>query len=85
MTRRGRLERLEAQMRERVGPEDVLDFYGADLERGVWVGLHSGQERPMSEEEQAQARAASETGGAFMILGALGPAKPVYGVGAEEL
>ena len=80
--RRTRLERLEAQLQAQAGAEGALDFYGADLQRGVWVGLHTGWELPMSEEEEAQA---NETGGAFLILGARGYRKAVYGVDADAL
>jgi len=83
---RGRLAKLEAAAKEAEDLE-MIGFFDADLDAGVWRDVHHGHTRPMTPEEQAEARQASEAGGAILILGPLPgrSRKLVYGVRAADL
>jgi len=83
---RGRLGKLEAKARNAEDLE-LMGFFDADLDAGLWRDVHHGHTRPMTPEEQAEARQASEAGGAILILGPLPSRsrKVVYGVRAADL
>lgn len=79
---RGRLKKLEAQSQ---AEEDlqVIGFFDADPEAGLWRDVHNGRERPMTPEEVAHAREAKS---GMLMLGPLpGRSKIIYGVSAREL
>ncbi|WP_407569110.1 hypothetical protein [Deinococcus altitudinis] len=80
---RGRVAKLEAQRRETEALE-VIGFFEADTDAGLWVDVHHGRTRPMTAEEIDEVRQASEVGGAILILSPL-PGhgrKLIYGVRA---
>jgi len=83
---RGRLAKLEARRRA-VEDLEVIGFFEADPDAGLWRDVHHGLTRLMTPEEQAEARQASEADGAILILGPLPgrSRKLIYGVRAAEL
>lgn len=83
---RGRVAKLEARRRETEDLE-VIGFFEADLDAGLWVDIHHGRTRPMTQEEIDGARQASAAGSAILILGPLPDRsrKLVYGVRVADL
>jgi hypothetical protein len=80
---RGRLAKLEARRREAEDLE-VIGFFEADPDAGLWREMNTGQTRPMSPDEIEEARA---SGGGMLMLSPLPDRsrKLVYGVRAAEL
>ncbi|WP_407543711.1 hypothetical protein Q0M94_28000 (plasmid) [Deinococcus radiomollis] len=66
---------------------EVVGFFEADLDAGLWVDVHHGRTRPMTPEEIDEARQASEAGSAILILGPLPgrDRKLIYGVRAVDI
>jgi len=76
------VEKLEAQ-RQTAEDLQVIGFFEADPEAGLWRDVHNGRERPMTPEEVAHAR---EAKGGMLMLGPLpGRSKIIYGVSPSEL
>ena len=83
---RSRLGKLEAKQQESEAVE-VVGFFEADTDAGLWVDVHHGRTRSMTAEEIDEAWQANAAGSAILILGPLPgrDRKLVYGVRAAGI
>jgi len=83
--RRARLSRLEARQKDT--PGDVIGFFEADLQAGVWREIEGGQGRtlPLSPEDFEKGGRLAESGGALLMLAPIHPAKVIVGVSWGDL